>query len=174
MNFLNESISPGDLPSIENVTYSPLERAYLKVQHIALIFKFLLFAIAGVTAFYFIKKFQTPIVMYSGMAALIIISVLNWIGNEMGFRYSGYALRDRDILFRSGWLMKKARVVPLNRVQHVSVQSGPLERKFGLASVSIFTAGSGSADFTIKGIKEDKAQQIKDWISNQLNGAIKE
>jgi len=64
------------------------------------------------------------------------------------------------------------RAVPLKRIQHVSVQSGPIERKFGLASISIYTAGSEEADFTIKGITEPTAQQIKEWISTQLNGEL--
>lgn len=172
MNFSNENISPNDLPSIEDIQFYTLERSYLKAQRIALVLSVIVFVIAGVLVFYFIKKLQTPVLIYSTIAVFIFFSVLSWIGNGIGFRYSGYALRDKDILFRRGWLIRKARVVPLNRVQHVSVQSGPIERRLGLASVSIFTAGSGSADFTIKGITEEKAQQIKDWISNQLNGAI--
>ncbi|MBK7123972.1 MAG: PH domain-containing protein [Chitinophagaceae bacterium] len=47
---------------------------------------------------------------------------------------------------------------PAKRV-HVSVQSGPIERKFGLASISIYTAGSDEADLTIRGINTETAQQ---------------
>lgn len=172
MNFSNENISPNDLPSIEDVQFYPLERSYLKAQRITLILSVMLFVIAGFLVFYFSKKLQTPLIICSTIAVFIFLSVLTWIGDGIGFRYSGYALRSKDILFRRGWLIRKARVVPLNRVQHVSVQSGPIERRFGLASVSIYTAGSGSSDFTIKGITEEKAQQIKEWISNQLNGDI--
>jgi membrane protein YdbS with pleckstrin-like domain len=109
-------------------------------------------------------------VMYSIIAGYLFFFVIGWISDTVGFNNSGYALRDKDILFRRGWLIRKIRVVPLNRVQHVSIQSGPIERRYQLSSVSIFTAGSGAADFTIHGLTIEKAAQIKEWISNQLNG----
>jgi len=171
MEFSNENILSNDLPTIENVIFYPLEKSYLKAQRISLILGVLLIIVVGFIIFYVVKKWQTPIIIYPLISLLIISAVLNWIGDGISFRYSGYALRSKDILFRHGWLIRKSRVVPINRVQHVSVQSGPIERKLGLASVSIFTAGSGSADFTIKGVTQEKAQQIKDWISHQLNGA---
>src|SRR5688500_13683010 len=108
--------------------------------------------------------------MLGAIAGFIILSGLRWLVDTGSFKYRGYAIRDKDVLFRPGWLVRKVRRVPLNRVQHVSVQSGPIERLYKLASVSIYTAGAGAADFTIRGIREDKAQQIKEWISNQLNG----
>ena len=171
MNFVNSNISPDDLPSIESITFHPLERKYLKVQRLSLMIGMVVLLIIAVVLFWFIKKLQDPLIIYTASGVYLLIVIISWIGDGIGFRYSGYALRDKDILFRNGWLIRKARVVPLNRVQHVSIQSGPFERRFGLASVSVFTAGSGAADFTIKGITGEKAQQIKDWISNQLNGA---
>ena len=77
--------------------------------------------------------------------------------------------REKDILFKHGWLIQKIRIVPLKRIQHVSIQSGPIDRNFGLASISIFTAGSNEADFTIKGITDQTALQLKEWISKQVN-----
>jgi len=47
-----------------------------------------------------------------------------------------------------------------------------LERKFGLSSVSLYTAGASDADFTIRGIKMETAQQIKEWVSKKLNDDI--
>ena len=99
-----------------------------------------------------------------------MLLIYGWISVNYGFRHSGYALRTKDILFKRGWIIRKIRVVPLKRIQHVSLQSGPVERKFGLASISIYTAGSEEADFTIRGITQQTAQQIKEWISTQLHG----
>jgi hypothetical protein len=172
MNFTNPNISPGELPSIETVQFYPLERTYLTAQRIALVVSMLGIAAVAIAAFFFIRQLQVPAVIWSTAAGFLVFTFFGWVGEGIGFRNSGYALRDKDVLFRHGWIIRKIRIVPLNRVQHVSVQSGPIERRFGLASVSVFTAGSAFADFTIKGITEKTARQIKDWISHQLNGAI--
>jgi membrane protein YdbS with pleckstrin-like domain len=173
MNFTNNELSPGELPSIEFVNFNPLERNYLKVSRIVFTISGSIILLIGFAVFFFIKEARLPIVIYSCAGAFVALSILGWLSNNISFEHSGYALRERDILFKRGWLIRKTRVVPLKRIQHVSVQSGPIERKFGLASISIYTAGSEEADFTINGVTKERAQQIKEWISTQLNGELK-
>ncbi len=169
MNFTNEVVIPHELPQVENIAYHPLERKYLVTKRISLIISFAILLMILTSLFIFIEEIQSPIIIYSSVSAIIFLMIFSWIGTNISFSFSGYALRDKDILVRNGWLVRKIKILPLNRVQHVSVQSGPLERKFGLASVSVFTAGTGSADFTVRGITQTTAQQIKDWISIQIN-----
>jgi membrane protein YdbS with pleckstrin-like domain len=173
MNFSNLNVSPDELPSVETAAFNPLEKNYLKAERITFFISTVVLVLAGVAVFYFVERIQTRAIIYTAIAVFVVISVLGWLSDSIGFKYSGYALRDRDVLIRKGWLIRKVGVVPLNRIQHVSIQSGPIERKFGLASVSIYTAGSDDADVTIKGITEETAQKIKEWISNQLNGDIR-
>jgi membrane protein YdbS with pleckstrin-like domain len=172
MDFTNNNLFSEDLPTIEDVNFQPLEKNYLKVSRIVFLISGATILIIGIAAFYFIKPIQLPVAIYSAAGAFILFSILGWLSESISYNYSGYAMRERDILFRHGWIIRKTRAVPLKRIQHVSVQSGPIERKFGLASISIFTAGSEAADFTINGITEQKAQQIKEWISTQLNGEL--
>ncbi len=169
MNFTNEVVIPHDLPQIENIAFHPLERNYLLAKRISLIISFAILLLISTSLFIFLEEIQRPLILYSSLSATILLIIFSWIGTNISFSLSGYAIRDKDILVRSGWLVRKIKILPLNRVQHVSVQSGPLERKFGLASVSVFTAGTGSADFTVRGITQSRAQQIKDWISTQIN-----
>lgn len=169
MNFSNQNVSPDKLPTVTDVVFRPLEKDYLTVKQISLsITLFILFAIAALL-FYFIDSIQLPIIIYPALALFILFSVFLFLSTGFSFKYSGYALREKDLLYRSGWLTRKERVAILNRVQHVSVQSGPFERKFGLSAVSIFTAGASEADFTIKGITKQTAQNIKEWISTKQN-----
>lgn len=167
MNFSNDIISPNELPTIENVTFHPLEKDYLLVDRITLLMTQLIFLAIAIPLFMVVDKIQEPAIIIIAIFLFILFSTLSFVSTSIGFKYSGYALRERDLLFRSGWLKRRVRIVVRNRIQHVSVQSGPLERKFGLSSVSIFTAGSSEADFTIKGIKEQTALGIKEWISTE-------
>lgn len=169
MEFHNQAVLPDDLPSINEVHFSPLERDHLFVERITFVITAVIILAAGSAILYFTESLQENYILYSAGVIFLLLSVLGWIALSMSFNNSGYALREKDILVRKGWLIRKVRVVPLNRVQHVSVQSGPLERKYRLASVSVYTAGSSSADLSIKGIKRETADQVKEWISNQLH-----
>ena len=172
MDFSNKNISPIELPTLEEVIFHPLEEDYLVTERISFAIVVSVIIIFAVPLFYFIEALQKPAIILAALALFLVFIFLSWFATGLDFRYSGYALREKDLLFRSGWFIRKKKVVLLNRIQHVSIQSGPIERKFGLSSISIFTAGASQADFTIKGIKEETARNIKEWISKQLNGDI--
>ncbi len=168
-SFTNQSLSPGDLPTLKAIAFQPLEPAYLMVERITVLITLSVILIAGVSmAIMFNSSMDTMLVIAASVVFLLFAALL-FFSTELSFRYSGYALREKDIIYRNGWIVRKERIVMLNRIQHVSVQSGPLERKFGLSSVSLYTAGASDADFTIRGIKIETAQQIKEWVSKKLN-----
>ena len=164
MEFSNQTISPNDLPSIEGVTFIPLEKDYLLVERISFYLSQALILAIAVPVFLLVDNLHDSMIIFIAIGIFLILSVLSFVATGLSFKFSGYALRERDLLFKSGWLKRRIRIVVRSRIQHVSVQSGPIERKFGLSSVSIFTAGSSEADFTIKGIKEQTALGIKEWI----------
>lgn len=172
MTFSNQNISPAELPTLEEVSFHPLEQKYLLVERISFAIALAIVLAVAFPLFYFIEALQEPYILFIALALFFLFSLIAWFSTGIDFRYSGYALREKDLLYRSGWFIRKKKVVLLSRIQHLSVQSGPIERKFGLASISIFTAGASQADFTIKGIKEETAQNIKEWVSNQLNGDL--
>lgn len=169
MNFTNSLVSPEELPGIKQINFQPLEIDYLLVERISLLFFMIVLLGIGGSSFYFVEGLREPFLLSVAVLIYVLLFVFRLIAIKINYKYSGYALREKDVLFRNGWLKRKTRVVLLNRIQHVSVQSGPLERKFGLSSVSIFTAGSAEADFTIHGISETTAHQIKEYISAEPN-----
>jgi membrane protein YdbS with pleckstrin-like domain len=82
----------------------------------------------------------------------------------------GYALREHDMAFEVGLFWRKRVMLPINRVQHVEVSSGPLQRHFGLASLKFFTAGGASVDLNIDGLLRDEAEQLRDLILRKAAG----
>jgi membrane protein YdbS with pleckstrin-like domain len=168
MNFTNSIIDPDGLPTVEEVDFTPLARDYLTVERISLVIAMGILLAIGLSFFFSIERLHDPIIILSAAAVYGLFVTINVVAMHINYKYSGYALREKDILYRSGWLQRRTRIVMINRIQHVSVQSGPLERRLGLSSVSVFTAGSAAADFTIKGIKEETAQKIKAWINTEL------
>lgn len=79
-------------------------------------------------------------------------------------RLKGIALREHDMAFRSGLYWQKTVMLAFNRIQHVEVSSGPLQRKYGLASLKFFTAGGSGVDLKVDGLTRERAEQIRSFI----------
>ncbi|MCJ7571807.1 MAG: PH domain-containing protein [Candidatus Thermoplasmatota archaeon] len=55
-----------------------------------------------------------------------------------------YALGKEELLINRGIWWKYRRTVPYSRIQHISIDQGPIEQIFGLYRVNSYTAGTGS------------------------------
>jgi len=63
------------------------------------------------------------------------------------------------------WTITRVRV-PMARIQHVDIRRGPLERRYGLATVVLFTAAGAHA---IPGLALEVADQLRDRIAALAN-----
>ena len=79
-------------------------------------------------------------------------------------RLKGIALREHDMAFRSGLYWRKTVLLAYNRIQHVEVSSGPLQRKYGLSSLKFFTAGGSGVDLKVDGLSSERAEQVRSFI----------
>jgi len=56
----------------------------------------------------------------------------------------------------------------VSRLQHVDIDQGPLERLFGLASLTVFTAGGRGATFRVNGLTPSRAEAMRDQILRSI------
>ncbi len=84
----------------------------------------------------------------------------------------GYVLRDKDMLFRKGVIWRSLTAVPFNRIQHVETSNSPLDRRYGLATLQLFTAGGSGGDLKIDGLSKDVAEQLRVYILNKAGASI--
>ena len=80
------------------------------------------------------------------------------------YRNWGYRIDDKVLETRSGKMFQVLRLLPLNRLQHVDLQRGPVERMYGLARLQLHTAGTHEATITIPGLAADVATQLRDQL----------
>ena len=102
---------------------------------------------------------------------LVVVVFAVWIGYryqriDRVYRIWGYAERDTDLYVRSGLLFRRLVAVPYGRMQVVEVESGPIERHFGLASVKLVTA-SASTDARIPGLDATAAATLRDRLTEK-------
>jgi membrane protein YdbS with pleckstrin-like domain len=72
------------------------------------------------------------------------------------------------VIYRSGAIAIETTIIPYNRVQHVTMHEGILSRKFGLATVEIFTAGGINSDIKVPGIEKEHAEKIKQLLVGKI------
>ena len=65
-------------------------------------------------------------------------------------RCTGYALTDRAIFYRSGWISRQISAVRFVNMQTVSLSQSPFDRRRPMATVAVDTAGAGGMGHRIR------------------------
>ena len=98
--------------------------------------------------------------------ALVTAVATGWalLAVERRWAAWGYAEREDDLLVRRGVLVRRLSVVPYGRMQYVDVTAGPLDRRLGLARVTLHTAAAAS-DASIPGLPAAEADRLRDRLA---------
>lgn len=75
-------------------------------------------------------------------------------------RAMGYAELEEELVLKRGIMFRKLEVIPYGRMQQVTVSSGPLLKRYGLASVELVTASSGT-DGEIPAVPAEEAERLR-------------
>jgi hypothetical protein len=156
-------------PDITKIEFTKISTRYLKVILInfSLVFGLLLVGLFVLHQQIFpveIKEFIVPIyIIFLILFGFILLYLI------ASFKKRKYAIREKDISYQAGLLVKKLTTVPFSRIQHVETDEKPISRIFGLSSLSVYTAGDSSDDLVIKGITKEVALQIKEFITTKIN-----
>jgi len=97
-----------------------------------------------------------------GVAAAALALVLVTVLPPARWHRWRYEVRGEEVDLERGVLWRRRTLVPLSRVQHVDTKSGPLQRRFGLATVEIYTA-AGSEE--IPQLAVSVADELRENIS---------
>lgn len=88
---------------------------------------------------------------------LVFLPVRKW-------RRWGYDGSDEQLRVARGWMFRTDTIVPFKRIQHIDVGQGPLERLFGLASLTVHTAGTHNSIVTLPGLARGDAEALRDTM----------
>ena len=174
--FQNPEIDVAALPSTAAVEWQPLDRNYLRQRLVA--------AVLGVAGNVALLAFLHVVLTYAfrdegvelrlGWIWLFVpaIGIPMLIWPLLSYPRMGYSVRDRDILYKSGVLFRSVTAIPYNRIQHVEKDSTPLDRRFRLANLKIFTAGGTGGDLKISGLAADTAERLRGFILDKAGAVV--
>jgi membrane protein YdbS with pleckstrin-like domain len=74
------------------------------------------------------------------LAALGLFVLLAGVVPDLRWRWWRYEIREDEVDLQRGIVWVSRTLVPLARIQHVDTRQGPLQRRFGLATVVFYTA----------------------------------
>ena len=168
MEFTNDAIDLSLIPRAEDVQLVAIERTYLKVLRLEWIISSLVVLVILSLLFFFIDRLQITWLMAVAGTAWLLLAVISYWIMDKSFSRKAYAIREKDVIYRTGWIVRRLQICPFNRIQHCSIHSGPLERQFGLASLSLFTAGSEGSDMKIPGLTESHAASLREFIMDKI------
>ena len=105
-----------------------------------------------------ISDARTVLLVLAGLSLVLAVTL------SLGLSRLRYAIRrwevtDQAVYSRQGWLWVEWRAAPLSRVQSVDMTRGPVQRAFGLASVTVTTASSKGA-VTISALDAAEAEDL--------------
>jgi membrane protein YdbS with pleckstrin-like domain len=89
--------------------------------------------------------------------------LITWFSHAQD-QVKSYALRESDLHYSSGLFFRKIVSQPITRIQHIELKRGPIERKVGLATLQVFSAGGEMHTFQIPGLPVDIALQLRQFI----------
>ncbi|MFI9200262.1 PH domain-containing protein [Streptomyces sp. NPDC053048] len=97
-------------------------------------------------------------------AVLVLPALVYALAMPAGrYRATGWELGRAAVYAAGGCLWRRRRIVPLARVREVAVRRGPLQRRYGLATVTV-TTGSSASDLRIAGVPEADARLLAERI----------
>ena len=95
----------------------------------------------------------------AGMA--VFFTVAQWLYFTLRFRRTAFWLDARKVEVHLGVWFRHEIVLQRSRVQYVDVQQAPLSRRFGLATLVIFTAGSMLPAVRLPALALAQAEEIR-------------
>jgi uncharacterized protein len=100
-----------------------------------------------------------PALVIGVVGVLATLTLPRWWFRVHRWEVTGTAVYTRTGFFRQEW-----RVAPLSRIQTVDTRRGPLEQRFGLATVVVTTASAKGA-VTLPGLDRAVAEEVSERLT---------
>jgi uncharacterized protein len=134
-----------------------------------------LLLMVGGTALMGLVATRAPLVSWLGAGAIALVvfgglAAASHFGPAVRYRTTWVRLDADGLEHEHGWLWRHHVSVPRSRIQHTDVTQGPYERRFGLATLVVYTAGTEHASIPIEGLSHETALAVRDALLARRDG----
>lgn len=80
------------------------------------------------------------------------------------YRHWGYDMGSDRLRIVRGYMFYRDTIVPFGRIQHIDVDQGPIDRRYGLATLTVHTAGNHNSTVALPGLAHADALAMREAI----------
>jgi len=112
---------------------------------------------------------RTPFWLFALQLGVWLVLVLLGLWHAVrwpkrAYQHTSYRVDDQGIEIRRGVYWRIVINVPRSRVQHIDVSQGPIERRYELGTLVIYTAGTDHAKVELEGLEHGRALRIREHL----------
>lgn len=156
------------LPPLTDQPWQPISPRYKTVLRTRLALIGLAFALAPWFPVVVLGEAARPWNYGVSLLVILVLGFLTFVWVPRKVRRTNYLLRQLDLHLRAGCWWYRTVSVAVNRIQHLEITQGPLERLCGLSVLAIYTAGGYQSDLKIPGLERELAHQIKASLTDRI------
>jgi uncharacterized protein len=165
---LADSPGSGDISTGDPEDFHALDRRVIRLWRTTAGIRTGVLLLAGIVAGTFLQFYHGASLLlifplWLGLVLLVLLET-HWLPLRR-YRSTSFRLGEGFFEFRSGIFWKSSVMIPLSRIQHIDLLRGPLEQRYGLASLVLHTAGTSQASQTVPGLEVGEAVRIRQRIA---------
>lgn len=159
-------------PMTENMSPEPLQNvdpATISVWRIEGFITAVVLALGGLV----------PLVSISLKAAALIASCVATVGFVISaiwpnarYKRLRYGLDPFGLILQQGVFWRTQIALPRTRIQHSDVSQGPLQRRYGIATLKLYTAGSRYTKVELEGLQHAEAIALRDSLLSRAAPSV--
>jgi hypothetical protein len=157
-------------PSIVDGEEHPVDPSAVKISRIIGVSSTLLIAtvpLIGLTIGWALAGIPSGVFLSLLGGLLLLLTLALWFDYKWPaaqHRHLRYRVDESGLRIRRGVFWRKVIWIPISRVQHTDVSEGPIQRSFGLATLTVHTAGTEGASISLAGLEHGIATRLCDHL----------
>lgn len=94
----------------------------------------------------------------------LIFVVFTVTSAVLKFFFFRFYIEDNKLIIKRGWIKKVTQIIPLERIQTVNIEQGPVHQVMNIVKLSIDTAGSERTETRIDALHKTMAEALKEQL----------
>lgn len=160
MRVFNPPVNPAQIRTLEDEPWQAVNPRYAFQLRVHLL-GFVVFLLAAIWLVVLAepesRRWALPLSVFVAVVFLGLIFI--WLPRRV--RHTRYLLRELDLHLKTGVMWRRSTSVAINRIQHLEITQGPLERSLDLSRLVVYTAGGMKSDLALPGLQSDTARRLK-------------
>jgi membrane protein YdbS with pleckstrin-like domain len=95
-----------------------------------------------------------------------------WLWPAARYRHLTYDVDELGLTIHDGIWWREQSALPRVRIQHSDVSQGPLQRRYRVATLSLYTAGSRYTRVVLDGLPHEEALALRDALLSRAHTGV--